>query len=317
MAHELELIDGVASLALVKDAAWHGLGTIVDHAMTQEEVIRIANLDYEIQLNEVHVGGKLAHGFKGIQRSDTGATFGFVKGKYQTIQNKEAFLFFDEFLDQTDGVYQTAGVLKNGQIAWIQAKLPDHITVNDSDIELYVIVSMYHDGKTACQCAFTPVRVVCNNTLQAATRQMKSRVNILHNSNYSQNLKQAAELMGIKNNYFQQISETFELMAKTKVTRKQADEFVTKIVTGQTKVDSIELSTRSANKIAGILDYYLNHQTQQDIKGTAFGLYNSVTGYYQNVKNYGSAEKKFNNIFISGDAQRDSENAFHYSLMLT
>lgn len=317
MAHELEMINGMASFVSVREPAWHGLGVIVEEDMTAEQVLKLGKLDYKIELSEVIVKGNAVNDHYAITRNDRDdIVFGFVKDRYTPIQNEDAFIFFDEFLDRTDAVYQTAGVLKSGEIAWMLAKFPEHITIADSPVEMYCLAAMYHNGKAAMQLQFTPIRVVCNNTLTAATASAANKVSVRHNVNYAERMKEAVRIFGIKNEYQAQMREIFADMAATKVTTKKAEEYFNKVVTGQAKPDPVTLSTRSANKIQSMIDYYMNHSTQQNIKGSVWGLYNGVTGYYQNFKEYTSAEKRFNNIFIGGDAQRDSEQAFHLANMM-
>lgn len=323
MAHELEIKDGVASYFGVKEPAWHKLGATLEGAQTQEQVLQMGFLNYTVCKThpKIEHNGELitdTNAFA-IKRCDTGKVFGYVKGRYELIQNTEAFKFFDEFCDKTEAIYVTGGVLKDGEIAWILAKLPEHIEVMGDNIDMYVLYVIWHDGKHAQQIMFTPVRVVCWNTLMAATNACKNIVNIRHNTNYELRIKQAVETMGIKNNYVKEIEQTFNEMAEVKVSQGIAQEFFNKLVTGKKSIEGIQISTAAQNRINSYLDYYLNHETQQQdgVNGTVFGLYNAVTGYYQNVKDYkGDDEKRFNNIFVNGDATRASAEAFHQALMM-
>lgn len=321
MAHNLEIKNGVASLMLVKEPAWHGLGTIVKEAATQEQVLQLAGLNYKVDLvtpQFQYDGGiiKDLNNFA-IMRQDTGAVFGYVKDRYNIIQNEEAFLFFDNFIEKTEAVYHTAGVLKSGEISWILAKLPEHISVNDDVIEMYVLVVMHHDGKHAMQMMFTPVRVVCNNTLDAATGTAQNIVAVRHNSNYVSNINEAVRLMGIKNNYVAEINEVFEELATVKVSGKVAEQFFNQLIVGKKNIEGIEISTQKQNMINNMLEYYKSHPTQQNIKGTAWGLYNAVSGYYNNVKEVSDVEKRFTKTLISGDAKTMNAQAFHMAMMLS
>lgn len=343
MAHELEIKEGIASYFGVQKPAWHGLGNTLDGAQTQEQVLEMGFLNYEVCKRKIYVEhpGEYKNGVSlvnfdkeqhawylsglidvsdhwAITRCDTGKVFGFVKGRYEVIQNSEAFKFFDEFCEVTEAIYHTAGVLFDGQIAWILAKLPDHIEVNGDNIDMYVLVTMYHDGKHAMQLMFTPIRVVCWNTLTAATNACRNIVNVRHNVNYESRIKQAVETMGIKNTYVREIEEVFREMAETNVSDQIAVEYFNKLVTGKKNIEGIKITTAAKTKIAQYIEYYQNHETQQQLSvhGTVFGLYNAVTGYYQNMKEYKDPERRFNNIFVKGDASRASADAFHLATMM-
>ena len=58
--------------------------------------------------------------------------------------------------------------------------------------------------------------------------------------------------------------------------------------------------------------YAMISDTQQmdTTKGTLFGAYNAVTGYYQNVRKYKNDEAKLQSIVLGGTAQLKSQKAF-------
>jgi len=110
-----------------------------------------------------------------------------------------------------DGIqYETAGALGKGERIFITAKLPDYITVGGNDlIEKYLFLTTSHDGFGSITAAFTPIRIVCNNTLNAALRNNTNAFKIRHTVNAKERLEEAHKLMGITNLLSSQLEGIF------------------------------------------------------------------------------------------------------------
>lgn len=185
MGHNLNLNErtGNYSFFSVKEKAWHNLGQIVDSYPTSEEAIRYAGLDYEVVKKPVFIkgtgtsvgsNGEITEGQDiiipdrfGTYRTDTNQAFDVVGRDYQIVQNREAFTFFDAIVGGGDGIlYETAGALGNGERIFITAKLPGYIRVGNGDdvTEKYIFLTTSHDGSGSITAAFTPIRIVCQNS---------------------------------------------------------------------------------------------------------------------------------------------------------
>ncbi|MEI6949781.1 DUF932 domain-containing protein [Paraflavisolibacter sp. H34] len=178
MAHNLNYNEqtGKYSFFSVQEKAWHGLGQIVADYPCSAEAIRFAGLDYTVEKRPLrtldNAGGAAIDvpGFFSTLRTDTEQVLGIVGGNYQVIQNVDAFTFFDSIVEDEGMLYETAGALGRGERVFITAKLPDYIRVGRDDlIEKYLFLTTSHDGSGSIMAAFTPVRIVCNNS---ATRWM-------------------------------------------------------------------------------------------------------------------------------------------------
>jgi phage/plasmid-like protein (TIGR03299 family) len=327
MAHKLEIRNGNASFFTAKEKAWHGLGQLVPEAVTAEEAIKLANLDYTVGITKIYadIGTKEKPQAKEIQgsfatyRTDTKDVFGIVGSRYTVVQNSEAFSFFDPFIDKKDAVFETAGVLGKGEAVFITAKLPKNIVVANNDvIEQYILLTMSHDGSASIQAMFTPIRVVCNNTLQFALKSAKKKISIKHTASSRDKLKEASKLLGIISNNQAKLGEAYNHLYKTPCTDQQfgrllgalyyTDEEIYQMEKNKVKAREV-LSTNKYNKMMNALDYYQTGVGQQDIKGTMWGAYNAITGYYQNVFNYSDDDSKFESIMF-GKANADMEKAF-------
>lgn len=325
MAHNLNFNEktGKHSFVAVGEKAWHGLGTYVQEAMTADEAITLGGLDYEVKKKRISVaGGKVIPGFWATERQDTKEALGIVSDAYHVVQNREAFSFFDSIIDNGEAIYQTAGALGKGERIFVTAKLPSDILVNGEQVENYLLLTGGHDGKSAIQCGFTSIRVVCNNTLTAALRKLQNKVTILHFSNAKDKLATASKIMGMSSSYTQELQEAFNKMTTVKITDAKLREFIEQAMkpAAQTvKKEDLEeqYSTLFTKKVDEIMAFAKEHPTQitDAAKGTVWGAYNAISGYFGYLKEYKSQEDKMNDLYFKGAAKR-IEKSFDLALSL-
>lgn len=331
MAHNLEMKDGAASFAAKGEKAWHGLGTYVDNAMTAEQAMTLARMDWEVEkrplfVEEPEEGGKKddvvfseLEGWHAATRTDNGDILSIVTDSYQIVQNKDCFSFFDSIVDRGEAIYETAGVLGKGERIFLTAKLPDDIVVNGEKIENYIMLTNSHDGTSALQAGFTSIRVVCNNTLTAALRDLKNSVKLRHTTNIHQMLREAAEVMGISSKYTEQLQPIFNQMAKFKINDKQLRKFIEQAMKPAkeqlTKVEKEDFSKQFITTVDNIMEFATAHETQttKAAKGTLWGAYNAISGYYGHLKDHNTATARMNDIYFGQGAAR-IKGAFDLSL---
>jgi phage/plasmid-like protein (TIGR03299 family) len=340
MAHNLNFNSrtGNYSFFSVKQKAWHGLGQIVEDYPTSEEAIRHAGLDYEVLKKPAFIegeglsmgkNGEIIEGSNiiipdrfGTYRSDTNQAFDVVGKDYQIVQNREAFSFFDAIVGSGDGIlYETAGALGNGERIFITAKLPDYIRVGNGDdvTEKYIFLTTSHDGTGSITAAFTPIRIVCQNTLNASLRNMSNVVRIRHTSGAKQRLEDAHKVMGLANQLSHEMEGIFNQWAKVRVNDAEVKKLIQlalcpnkETLQHLMKGNEDEISTVFKNTVDDAFAYAMISDSQQmaTTKGTLFGAYNAVTGYYQNVRNYKDGEAKLQSIVMGGTAQLKAQKAF-------
>jgi phage/plasmid-like protein (TIGR03299 family) len=340
MAHNLNFNNrtGNYSFFSVQEKAWHGLGQIVNSYPTSAEAIQFAGLDYEVvksQLftygrdNTIGDNGEIEEGKQIIMpdnfatmRTDTNEVFGVVGKDYQIVQNREAFEFFDAIVGGGDGIlYETAGALGNGERIFITAKLPDYIRVGNGDdvTEKYIFLTTSHDGSGSITAAFTPIRIVCQNTLNASLRNMSNVVRIRHTSGAKQRLEEAHKVMGLANRLSTELEQIFNHWATVRVTDEQVKKLIQLALCPNKETlllikngNEDDMSTIFKNNVNDAFAYAMMSDTQQleTTKGTVFGAYNAVTGYFQNVRSYKDDETKLQNIVLGGTAQTKAQQAF-------
>jgi phage/plasmid-like protein (TIGR03299 family) len=340
MAHNLNFNNstGKYSFFSVQEKAWHGLGQIVSEYPTSGEAIKHAGLDYEVIKKPVFIkdvqntfssNGEIIEGGDiivpdrfGTYRSDTNQAFDVVGKDYHIVQNREAFNFFDAIVGGGDGIlYETAGALGNGERIFITAKLPGYIRVGNGDdvTEKYIFLTTSHDGSGSITAAFTPIRIVCQNTLNASLRNMSNVVRIKHTAGAKQRLDDAHKVMGLANNLSNQLQDIFNNWATVKVTDNQVKKLIQLALCPNKETYDLlkkgaedEVSTVFKNTVEDAFAYAMISDTQQmdTTKGTLFGAYNAVTGYYQNVRSYKDNEAKLQSIVMGGTAQLKCQKAF-------
>lgn len=340
MAHNLNFnkTTGSYSFFSVQQKAWHGLGQIVEQYPTSEEAIKFAGLDYDVVKSPLFTKGSgIIETAKGIEicnnelevpnyfaniRSDNNAVLGVVGKDYHIVQNREAFNFFDAIVGDVDGIlYETAGALGNGERIFITAKLPDYIRVGNGDdvTEKYIFLTTSHDGSGSITAAFTPIRIVCQNTLNASLRNMSNVVRIKHTAGAKQRLEDAHKVMGLANNLSNQLQDIFNNWATIRVSDSQVRKLIQLALCPNKETLELlkkgaedQVSTVFKNTVDDAFAYAMISDTQQmeTTKGTLFGAYNAVTGYYQNVKNYKDSEAKLQSIVMGGTAQLKTQKAF-------
>ena len=318
MAHLLNRsTNGTWSFAST-EKAWHGLGQIVDKAMTSEEAIKLANLDYTVDKRQAYMeidGQYISVPKKYVTyRTDTNDAFGIVGDRYHVVQNTEAFEFFNAIVGDGEAIFETAGCLKKGEVVFITAKLPSYIAVKDDVVDNYLLLSSSHDGSRGIQVMFTPIRVVCNNTLSAAYGNAKYRVNITHTKSAKDQLRNAHEIMGISNLLNQELGQLYNAMASTRIN----DDSLEKYIVNSLDLDfdsEGKLSTRATNIVDSIREYYEVGPGQEEFTGTVWGAYNAVTGYFQNIRNYKSNEDKMSQNFF-GSLHSKNNNSLKLAMEL-
>ena len=320
----------------VKEKAWHNLGQIITDYPTSAEAIIHAGLNYTVEKRplftydtENHTGDPDTDilipeievpDFYATIRNDTEQVLGVVGKDYEVVQNVNAFEFFDSIVGGKDGIlYETAGALGKGERIFITAKLPDYIRVGKDDlIEQYLFLTTSHDGYGSITAAFTPVRIVCANTLNAAMRNHSNGIKIRHTASANERLKQAHQLLGITNQLADELEEVFNHWSKIRITDNAVKHLIQIAMAPNKEVlqslqngKQDELSTTYNNMVSSVMEYALTSPTQQEAttKGTLFGAYNAVTGYFQNVRNFKDDESKFKSIMYGTGLQR-SQTAF-------
>lgn len=192
------------TMAFTGSEPWHCLGKKFDGLMTSEQAIMGAELDYFVIKEQLfRQDGSICKGAFTTINTANNKSLGVVGSRYEVIQNTKAFSFFDELVGKGEAIYETAGALGDGEKVWLLAKLPGSFSPIAGDkVEQYCMLYNTHDGTLPCSVMFTPIRVVCQNTMNLALKNCTQIVKVRHTLNADDRLEEAGRIMKEMNEYF-------------------------------------------------------------------------------------------------------------------
>lgn len=215
----------VETMFSVREKPWHGLGTIVEDAPSSEEALKLAGLDWKVVQKSLFTNSGVVAGYKANVRESDHSVLGVVTDRYKVVQNTEAFAFTDNLLGE--GVkYETAGSLQGGKKVWILARLPKEYIMSGERITPYLVFSNTHDGLGAVKVAITPVRVVCNNTLNLALSTANRCFSMVHTGDIKGKIDEAKQTLFLADEYMAALGNEFENMRSHKITDLQVEEYI-------------------------------------------------------------------------------------------
>ena len=216
----------VETMFYTREKPWHGLGTLVAEAPESREALRIAGLNWKVLQEPVYTeNDELIQGYKANVRDSDRKILGVVTDRYKVIQNEEAFAFTDALLGE--GVrYETAGSLQEGRRVWLLARLPREYIIAGERISPYMVFSNTHDGSGAVKTALTPIRVVCNNTLNLALRTAKRSWSMIHTGDISGKIEEAKNTLFLADEYMSALGKEFENLRGIRLSEKQVMDYI-------------------------------------------------------------------------------------------
>lgn len=280
MAHELSFRqDGTAEAYFALSAAWHGLGTVLDHVATSEEARDVAGLNWQVETRPVYCNYDddnvlPAPEHMATIRSDNKRVLGVVGTGYQVVQNQQIFDFLDSLLQDGAMKYESAGALRGGAIVWALARMPgfDEIAPGDA-VNRYILFSTAHDGSRRLNAIPTSTRVVCMNTLRVATAR---DVGIRHSGDMAGKLDQARKFLSQFDPAFTLFRDEARTLATKGYTPEQAKAYVNQLFP-EVKELGRSRSIRD-NKVQDVRDALRSSRQQiGSIKGTWWALFNAVS----------------------------------------
>lgn len=296
MAHRLEqFADGDTAFFSAREVAWHKLGTVTENALTAEQALETAFLNWEVIKSEQSISTQVPKSPKSdklvtITDPDKFMTYryhpktgvadplGVVGNRYTPVQNAEAFSFLNTIADESGAVFETAGAIDNGRKVFMTMKMPEDVLIGGKDaINMYLMAWNTHDGTSSFNVLVTPVRVVCQNTLSAAIKSAQHKFAIRHTSSAQGKIQAAREALKVTFKY----QEAFQIQAEKLFAQSMTDKEFQKIVEKAfplDKTDSQRAQTMATNAQSALLGLW-KAPTQANIKNTAWAAYNAFVEY--------------------------------------
>ena len=190
--------------------------------------------------------GQLIPNYKANVRDADNSILGVVSDRYQVVQNCDAFLFTDELLGV--GVkYETAGSLQGGRRIWLLAKLPERYIISGENVEPFLVFSNSHDGSAAINVAMTPVRIVCQNTLNLALKQAKRTWSSRHIGNIQGKLHEAQETLELAHGYMNELGREIDSLSRIRMSDAKVISYINELV--PTPDNATDIQKRNVSQI--------------------------------------------------------------------
>lgn len=204
----------VETMMYVREKPWHGLGTLVAEAPTSADALKFAGLDWNVRQEPVfNSRGGIIKGYKANVRDTDSSVLGVVGDRYRIVQNADAFRFTDDLIGG-DVHYETAGSLRGGKQIWLLAKMPETKIAGDA-VEPYLCFTNAHDGSSGVKVCMTPIRVVCNNTLNMALSTAKRTWSLRHTESIHERLDEARSCLFRAEDYMEGLAQYADMAANT------------------------------------------------------------------------------------------------------
>ena len=298
MSHALDMSNGRANMMYAGKPGWHGLGHYVgDEAVTAEEAIKAAGLDFEVGLQELYARYDLdgssidVPNNYAVVRDDTKSVLSVVGSKYEVIQNKECFSFLDEVAGSGKLVrYNTAGSLHGGKKIWLLAELTNLTfePVPGDVVKPYLALIKGHDGITPLMSFFTSTRIVCQNTanmaLADARKNKENMVKIRHTKSAKDRVSDAQHILGLAVSKAELYGEAMTSLAKKQMNTAQWNDFLEQLFPlpevpeDKETTRALTIATKKHDQLTELFESGVGTDIV-GVRGTAWGAYNAITEY--------------------------------------
>ena len=304
-------------------------GKDVSSAVSSEECIKLADLDFEVEKrshfieylkfsepDEEGITSSKKTVFKRVPnvfstvRTDSQIILGTVGNDYEVVQNREMFNFIDGITKFAK--FETAGSFNGGREIFVSVKLPETIEIKNTQgdyINEYFLLVSSHDKSRQIDILFTPIRVVCENTMNMALTNsvIARRVSFRHTKNVRDGLTDVQTILKMNGNYIRDFKEQLEVLRLKRITKPDLlqtiallnlnkDEFTLAKNANFDLRGIEEISTRKINEMNSIYTHVNKASGQQFNQMTGLWLYNGISSYYHNAKNYKTEDDRFDNI---------------------
>jgi phage/plasmid-like protein (TIGR03299 family) len=304
----------VQTMAYYGEVPWHKLGTPVPKGVTAEEMIRAAGLDWKVELRQargarpINKKGEFSR-YEVVrvprpQTQETEILLGVVSRRYKTLQNSEAFEFFNSIVGDSKAFFETAGVLGEGERIWVMAKMPDAMEiVRGDECNKYLLLSNTHSGEGSVVVKFTAVRVVCQNTLMMAMKDGQKAYRVRHSQMMQFRLQELSEFLAITQEVFLEAEKIFKRFAQIQMADGRLNQYLEAVFP---RTDAQKRKGEQPQRWTFLREIFESRPDLQTpaVRGTLWGAYNAVTRFedYKQPKYEEQPEQRLERTWFGGGA---------------
>ena len=296
MSHEVE------TMAYAGQTPWHGLGVPVNNDLTPDQMMQKAGLDWEVEKVDafVRVGDQeIRTGQQALVRSSDNKILTNVGENWNPVQNKDAFDFFTEFVMSGDMDMHTAGSLRGGQMVWALAKTNESFDVFGEDkVDSYLLFSNPHQYGKSIDVRFTPIRVVCNNTLTLSLgMDTEKSVRVGHRVEF--NADEVKETLGLAHEKFLEYKEMAQYLGSKKYDMNSLIQYYNEVFprTSRDKIESVKTAEDLSRAARQAYDVIETQPGAKYAEGSWWQALNSVTYITDHVQGRGGDTRLYSNWF--------------------
>ena len=297
MAHNVE------TMAYAGEVPWHGLGVPVSNDLTPVQMMEKAGLNWTVdQIDSyVTVGDKqIPTGMKSLVRSSDNKVLTNIGQVWNPVQNEDAFNFFSEYVMKGDMEMHTAGSLKGGQLVWALAKVKESFDLFGGDtVESYLLFSNPHKYGFSIDVRFTPIRVVCNNTLSLSLEAKAERsVKVGHRTEF--NASEVKKALGIASAKLHEYKDMAQFLGSKRYNIDNLVEYYNIVFprTADKRVQNQELSVETLSKNAkAAFDAIEQQPGAKFAEGSWWQAFNSVTYVTDHIQGRNADNRLYSSWF--------------------
>jgi phage/plasmid-like protein (TIGR03299 family) len=289
----------------VREPAWHGLAVILDDYPGRKEAMEIAGHNFKVKERRINISGVSdTANWKALVHSKNNTLLAVVRKSYQVVQNEVLWDIVDTLLDQENVKYETAGVLKQGTVLWVLARLDEPVTIpgDNSPIYPYCNVTTTHDGSGGIKAMATSVRVVCWNTASAADLQAKKSglyYTFRHTKNVMSRIEDAKAALSLTRHQHAEFLELANELAAISVTEDNVKDFLARFIP---EPSADVLSDRVKKNIADsrfqVYELLDGPTISEAHRRTGYGLWQAGIEFVDHLRGFHNPETYFNRTML-------------------
>ncbi len=315
MAHE------ISSMAFTGETPWHGLGNQLTEQQPLHVWLKEAGMDWSIQQSDVLFNADSAalnirshSDAKVLYRSDSLEPLSVVSNRYKVVQPKDVLHFYKDLVSAGGFELETAGVLTGGRKLWALAKTGQEARIKGNDrIKAYLLLATSCDGTLCTTAQFTSVRVVCNNTLQLATRDCSGAVKVPHSTQFDPS--QVKEALGIGFAHWDLFMTNLKQLSQRTVSQQEADSFIRTVLNEPELTEDNVQGSKMFQTVSSLYQGKGMGSELSSASGTAWGLVNAMTEYVDHHRRARNQDNRLDSAWF-GQGALLKQKAFNQALTL-
>lgn len=320
-------------MARTNTSSWTRGGTAVE-AGSASEAARQAGLDWNVMLadmqayvtNEVNPYEKVTDYYSiprkqavlKLGKDNNNQVIGVVGEKYKVVQNMEVFGALDSLVDSGDARFTAAGEYNNGSNIWMVMELPVGVNVAGDPHAAFLLVQSSHDGSCAVRIRPILERLFCANQINRLITKKHTNDHtyvMKHTTNSKLSASEIGNIIQLSYDSIQEYEEVADALLKREASHAQARDYFKRVwklpstvegkpyhmlTQGERRQQTIAITARDK-----AFQIYSESETQENIRGTAFGMWQAVVEYADHHASGGSEKRAVATLSGRNDKVKD------------